>query len=63
MTCLNHDYHRYTQIHYLLLKIKNSTRFANKYIVSLLKNMANESKAFRSLFKITYFYRIQNILH
>ena len=50
MTCLNHDYDRYTQIQYLLLKIPNSTSFATRYIVSLLKNMANESKAFRSLF-------------
>ncbi len=55
MTCLNHDYHRYTQIQYLLLKIRNSLSFATRYIVSLLKNMAYESKAFRSLFKIAYY--------
>jgi hypothetical protein len=55
MTCLDHDYHRYTQIQYLLLKIRNSPSFATRYKVSLLKNMANESKAFRSLFKIVYY--------
>ena len=55
MTCLNHDCHRYTQIQYLLFKIQNSPGFATRYIVSLFKNMANESKAFRSLFKIAYY--------
>jgi hypothetical protein len=55
MTCVNHDCHRYTQIKYLLFKIQNLTGFATRYIVSLFKNMANESKAFRSLFKIAYY--------
>jgi len=55
MTYLNHDCHRYTQIQYLLFKIQNSPGFATRYIVSLFKNMANESKAFRSLFKIAYY--------
>jgi hypothetical protein len=55
MTRLNHDCHRYTQFQYLLFKIKNSPSFATRYIVSLLKNMANENKTFRSLLKITYF--------
>jgi hypothetical protein len=39
----------------LILKVLNLFSFAPTYIVSLLKNMANESKAFRSLFKITYY--------
>jgi hypothetical protein len=30
-------------------------RFATIYKVSLLKNMANESKTFHSLFKIAYY--------
>ena len=37
-----------------IIKILYKISFATKYIVSLLKNMANESKAFRSLFKIAY---------
>ena len=55
MTFLNHDYHRYTQIQHLLLKIRNFTSFAPRYIVSSLKNMANETKSFRSIFKIAYY--------
>ena len=49
MTFLNHDCHRYTQIQYLLPIL------APRYIVFSLKNMANESKAFRSLFKMEYY--------
>ena len=46
MTCLNRG----------CLKINaDLPSFATSYIVSLLKNMANESKAFRSLFKIAYY--------
>ena len=52
MSCLNHGCHRYTQIEYLLLKEFITSFFATGYIVSLLKNMTNESKAFRSNFKI-----------
>jgi hypothetical protein len=55
MTCLNHYCHRYTQIEYLLLKEFITSCFATRYIVSLLKNMTNENKAFRSLFKIAYY--------
>jgi hypothetical protein len=39
----------------------NFINFATKYIVFLLKNMVNESKAFPSLLKITYYKIIQNI--
>ena len=35
--------------------------FATIYIVFLLKNVANESKAFRSLLKISDYKLIQNI--
>ncbi len=55
MTCLNHGCHRLTQIQYLFLKILKLSSFATKYIVSLFKNMANESKAFCLLFKIAYY--------
>ncbi len=55
MTCFIHGYHSYTRLQYSILKILNLSGFAPRYIVSLLKNMANESKAFRSLFKITYY--------
>ena len=53
MTCFIHGCHSYTHLQYLILKVLNFSSFTPTYIVSLLKNMANEIKAFRSLFKIT----------
>jgi hypothetical protein len=55
MTSLNQGCHRWQQVKYSIFDIQKCYSFATYYVVFLLKNMANQSKVFRSHLNITYY--------